>query len=153
MSRADHVASVIADVGAVRGAPGLALNDESCAELTLGALPLTLMLASEPADLLWLFADLGDVPDDPELLHGLLRLGFVSWASGQLTLGLSSDGRRMIGYSTVPVATLTNDTLGLALDRLQQGAEGILDRLAHRHFDLDDEPAPSSPAGIGATRV
>jgi hypothetical protein len=147
------VASAIAEVAAARGAPGLALDQEGCAELRVGALSVTLMLASEPVDLLWLYADLGDVPDEPELLRGLMRLGFVSWTSGQLTLGLSSDGRRMVGYSTVPVATLTKDTLASALDRLYQGAEAILDRLAHRQFDLDDGPAPSSPGGAGATRV
>jgi hypothetical protein len=138
MSSDEQVREIIAEAGGQLGAPDLALDDHGCAELALGDVPVTLMLAQQPERLLWLYADLGDVPDEPGLLCGLLRLGFLGWASGQLTLGLDSAGQRMIGYSVVPVATLSTGSLRTALLRLKEGAEGIRDRLAYRDFDVGD---------------
>lgn len=146
MTMDTEIASVLAEVGAGLGASRLALDSSGCAELRLGDVPVTLMLAEEPVHLLWLLADLGTVPDEPEVLRGLLRLGFLGWAAGQLTLGLDGAGRRMVGYSVVPVATLSPASIRTALLRLQAGAEGIRDRLAHRDFDTADAAPPDAAA-------
>lgn len=95
------------------------------------------MYGTDPLELVWHFADLGLVPEVPELLRGILRYSHILWAAGQMTVALDRDGEHLVGYNCLAATSLTPDVLGKQLDRLFAGAADVLDRLAHHDFDLD----------------
>jgi hypothetical protein len=144
MSRLNYVRSVVHEAGHSLGEPELQLGERSCSvALEVQGLKLTMTYGSEPEELLWLFVDLGPVPDDAELLRGLLAFGLLSWAAAQMTLGIDGERRRLVGYVALPVVVLTTEGLIDALNQLHARGAELVDRLAHR--DLADALPQENP--------
>lgn len=120
-----------------RGLPAVEFGEDNCAEFAIDGVPITLMYGTDPLELVWLFADLGLVPEDPVLLRGILRYSQVLWAAGRMTVALDRDGEHLVGYNCLAAASLTPEVLGEQLDRIFAGAADVLDRLAHQDFELD----------------
>jgi hypothetical protein len=137
MSRQHLVAQTIGELGTQLGIPDLALDDSSRVSLTVDGIRVTLNYAIEPIELLWLFVDLGEIADEStEVLEGLLQLGFLTWSSNSMTVGLDEDGKRALGYSSVPVVNLSLDTLVGQLNEMLRGAAAIRERIERNDFEV-----------------
>lgn len=137
MSRQHLVAQTIAELGTQLGIPDLALDDSSRVSLTVDGIHVTLNYAIEPVELLWLFVDLGEIADDrTEVLEGLLQLGFLTWSSNSMTIGLDEEGQRALGYSSVPVVNLSLDTLVGQLNEMLRSAAAIRERIERNDFEV-----------------
>lgn len=137
MVGSDTIAKITNEMLTSRGLAPVELGEDHCAEVAISGIPVTLMYDTDPLELVWLFADLGLAPDDPELLRGILRYSQVLWAAGQMTVALDRDGEHLVGYNSLAATSLTPEVLGNQLDRLLAGAADLLDRLEHHDFDLD----------------
>jgi hypothetical protein len=157
MSRIDHVGAVLGELAAEAGLDGLALDESQRASLEFDGVTVTFAYGAEPAELLWLFIDLGEIPEDGEAApHCLLRLGLATWAQSVMTLALDEAGTRALGYTVMAVSVLDLATLKEVLARLLEGAKPIRERLARRDFEVEIEPAfdgGAPPGANGAMRV
>lgn len=142
MSRRHYVQEIVSETAQAMGLPPLEFDEDACLETEIGDQLVTMMHGTEPAEILWLFVDIAPVPDDPAHLRGLLQLGFVTWASGRMTLGLDDAGQRLIGYTAIPLSVLTADALKERLEQLLATGAEIADRTARSDFETGREPAP-----------
>lgn len=140
----DSITSIANQTLRSRGLTDVAFGTDHCAEVTIENVPITIMYDTNPLELVWLFADLGLVPEDPDILRGILRYTQVLWATGQMTVALDRDGDHLVGYNSLAATSLTPEAFGNQLDRLLTGTADFLERLAYGDFDLDlpdTEPA------------
>ena len=125
MSRIDYVQQILAEVAAATGISGLALDEHSCGETRVHGLWLTLMHSTEPGEMLWLYVDLGPVPDAPERLCALMEQGYATWVQGEMTLAIDPGGKRLVGYSVIPVELLDAGRFSDTLERLLRAGRTV----------------------------
>jgi hypothetical protein len=162
MSRADYVASVLNEEAAALGLARIALDGSDRATLTFNQLEVTFAYAPEPVELLWLYVDLGSIPERGDQARAfLLQVGIGSWAYGRITVGLGPDGRSAQGFTSIPVATLDQALLHRTLTGLLELALPLRKRLAQGDYSLApaDQPAddaaaaPHTPFGLDPTML
>lgn len=134
MSRFNDVQAVLSEFAADNGLAGICLDDHGQVSLNVGPLEVSFMCEVEPVGILWIFADLGDVPDDKEATAYLLNLAFVAWLSDSITIAVESGRRRGLGYAAIPVSGLDAKGLSTTFERLVKAAMEIRERLAARDF-------------------
>ncbi|MEM7023000.1 MAG: type III secretion system chaperone [Pseudomonadota bacterium] len=139
MERLDHVIRVLGELAAEAGIDGFHFNDAYRASLALDGIRVTFAYSAEPAELLWLYVDLGAVPEGPEASNWLLEVGFATWAASVMTIALDDSGRRAMGYTAIAVTMLDLTALKDMLAQLLQAAKPIRGQLAARAFDLDTQ--------------
>lgn len=142
MSRLDYVQRVLGEVSAALGISALSLGDDACTEVQVGGLWLTLMHATEPGEMLWLYVDLGPVPDRPETLRAVLRSAYTTWVQGEMTLAIDGSGRRVLGYSAIPLALLDATRLVDTLERLLGAGRRIARQLTGQHSATPGHESP-----------
>ena len=137
MSRQHYVEQTVGELGAALDIPQLALDSSGRASLSLNGIRLTLCHADDPVELLWLFVDLGEVADDSaELLQGLLQMGFLTWSSNCMTIGIDESGERIIGHSNIPVVFLNAVRLRDLVQRMLESAAAIRQRIESRQLEF-----------------
>ncbi len=146
MASFDYVKAEVEAFGALIGIAGVELDQEGRAALDVGAYEVSLLYEERPVELLWLFADLGEVPEDDKAPEFLLRLNFFSWLGDTLTIALDDDDKTVIGFTAIPSALLTSEVLHDAFIRFSRAALVIGDKLAARDYDAFDEIAVSVEA-------
>lgn len=125
MSRLDHAAHIVRELGDSMGMSGLSLDEANSVSLAFDDMPLTLAYRAEPLEVLWLMADLGEVPegtDGRDMLKALLQAGFVSWATNCMTVAMDESGRRAIGFTAIPITHLRVEVLHQVLGALVETA-------------------------------
>lgn len=156
MSRLQHVVKVLQDLGAEAGLPSLGLDQSDRASLLFDDIPVTFAYTAAPAELLWIYVDLGEVPAEGAAAPTwLLQLGLSTWAASVMTIGLDEEGRRALGYTPIAVAMLDLPRLKEVLTRLLAAARPIRERLALRQFEIDPvatagAAGPTASAGLRA---
>ena len=137
MSRQDYVAKLIGELAESIGLRGAGLDADGRLGLRVGGIPLFLRYtAGPPVELLWLSAQLGEIPPaDREALQGCLSLGFFTWIANRMTLALSEDGR-VSGHTAIPVVNLDLQTLRAVLAGFAQTGQILGERIARRDFDV-----------------
>lgn len=156
MSSFHVVQSVLDDLGAAIGLDGMVLNVDGKLALTVGSLEVGMLYESEPADVLWLFSELGAVGDDDEAPMFLLRAGFQSWLAAAMTVAVDRETGVAKAFIGIPVAMLTRDLLQSSLHRFATAALEIRNRLQERRYDALDTSAPNDAppaAAAGCLRV
>lgn len=133
----DAVRQIANETLAAKGRAAIEFGEDGCVDLEFSGIPITLMYSAEPVEMVWLFADVGRVRDDPAVLEGILRYGLKLWLSGEMTIALDHDGEHLVGYSSAPASALTPHVLEAQLDRLVGAAADMVDRLAHNDFEFD----------------
>ncbi|MEO1019905.1 MAG: type III secretion system chaperone [Pseudomonadota bacterium] len=142
MSREHYVAEIIAELGAGLGLSGFALDGSQRASLIIDGLPVTFTYVAAPVELVWIYVDLGEVPEnDPRALDALLQLGFLTWASNRMTLGVDDRGERVIGQAAIPAINLDLPALRGQLGQITESAFLIRDRLTRGDFNLETQAA------------
>jgi hypothetical protein len=137
VSRSDHVASVLSALAGELGLPALALDDNDRATLAFDGMAVTFVYTTEPVELLWLYADLGEIPEDGDQAPAfLLQVGLGSWALNRMTIGLDDQGRKARGYTALPVSLLDASMLHKTLIALLEVALPLRQRLEGRDFQL-----------------
>ncbi|MEM7023132.1 MAG: type III secretion system chaperone, partial [Pseudomonadota bacterium] len=137
MSRLGYVKQVVEELGMSVGQSDLSLDDRGATVLQVEGMVFTLIHAADPEEILWLFVDLGQVPEDAELLRGLLTFGLMTWASAQMTVGVNKAGDRILGYVALPVVVLTAERLIDCLNRMHACGTELVGRLNRRDFSFD----------------
>jgi hypothetical protein len=95
MSRFDHVNKVLSEVARDLGVQDAALGEDDCATLAFDEMEVDFIYRAEPVELLWLYADLGEIPAEGDAAPALLlQAGFGSWALCRMTIGLDDERRR-----------------------------------------------------------
>ena len=154
MSRRGLVLAVIGELCAGMGleTPGLDADDRLT--LNFGQVPVTLAFGTDPMELLWVHAALGEIPEDgPAGPTFLMHLAFESWTLNRGTIGLDPDGQRVWLYSCVPVVQLTKEVLEQTLTAMLEAAIPIRDRIANRQFEILGGSRTQPDPGSGLTRV
>jgi hypothetical protein len=137
VSRSDHVASVLSALARELGLPALALDENDRATLAFDGMPVTFVYTTEPVELLWLYADLGEIPEDGDQAPAfLLQVGLGSWALNRMTIGLDDQGRKVRGYTALPVSLLDAAMLHKTLIALLEVALPLRQRLEGQDFAL-----------------
>jgi hypothetical protein len=150
VSRSDHVASVLSALAGELGLPALALDDNDRATLAFDGMAVTFVYTTEPVELLWLYADLGEIPADGDQAPAfLLQVGLGSWALNRMTIGLDDQGRKVRGYTALPVSLLDPGMLHKTLIGLLEVALPLRQRLADQDFALTI-PADSADGATDA---
>lgn len=150
MSNRHRVDLALSEFAASCGLPGLALDDNDRTTLAIGKVPITFLYQATPVEMVSLYAELGEIPecgaDAPEFL---LQLGLGSWVAGHMTIGLDRDGKSVLGYTVIPAARFSQQTLSETLQRLLAVARPLRQRIATRDFrlDLPDTDAGARPSG------
>jgi hypothetical protein len=151
MSRADYVASVLNEEAAALGLARIALDGGDRATLTFNQLEVTFAYTPEPVELLWLYVELGSIPEaSDEARAFLLQVGIGSWAFGRMTVGLAPDGRAAQGFTSIPVATLDQALLDRTLTALLELALPLRKRLAQHDYSIAPADRPADDAAAGA---
>lgn len=136
MSRERIVADAVAALGADLGIPALALDASRRASFCYDGVQFTLSYATEPAEVLWLYVDLGDVEaDNPQMLQCLMQMGYATWFGNCMTIGLNEAGERGIGSSGIPVVWLNPDRLTQLVKRMLAAAAEVRERLTTGHSE------------------
>ncbi|MCG8650290.1 MAG: type III secretion system chaperone, partial [Pirellulales bacterium] len=137
MSRQDYVEQTISELGTRLGIPELALDATDRASFSKDDILMTIHYVDQPIELLWLFVDLGEVgTSDAEVLSGLLQLGFPTWTSNCMTIGIDDSGQRAIGHSNIPVVYLTAARLHQTVEYMLEAAAEIRDHIQQHDFEL-----------------
>ena len=153
MSHRDHVEAVLGHYVQAMGLPPIPLDDSDAVRLEFDGMPVSFTYGAEPAELLWIHAELGEIDgEDPRALGYLMTAGLGLWAANQLTLGLADDGTTVWGYSVIPAATLEPALLGEVMANLLECELALRHRIAAADFDLGDalERAVSDEEAGGA---
>lgn len=154
MSRSTLVDAVIADLCGGMGLPSPGLDGDGQLTLSFGELPVTLTYETDPVEILWINADLGEIPGEgiagPKFL---MHLAFECWIKNRMTVGLGPDGQRVWGYSCIPAGQLTKDLLEQTLTGLLEAALPIRERIAGGDFYIPDETGHQAGMNSGLTRV
>ena len=154
MSRDGLVNSVIGELCAGMGLESPGLDADNRLTLDFGELPVTLSYSTEPAELLWINALLGEIPEQgiagPRFL---MHLAFEGWIVNRMTVGLDPDGRKVWGYSCIPVTLLTRELLEQTLTGLLEVAIPVSARIANQDFELPDTVPPRPQDDSNSTRV
>lgn len=144
MSRSSHINQVLQELAVQAGVAELQLDASDRPTLIFDEIPVTFAYANEPTGLLWLYADLGEIPAEGSAAPVcLLQLGLATWAASAMTIGLDDRGTRVIGFTTIAVAMLDFHTLKEVLERLLDAARPIRARLAAGRFELETPPPPA----------
>lgn len=152
MSRFDHVNRVLSEVARALGVQDVALGEDDCATLAFDEMEVDFLYTTEPLELLWLYADLGEIPAEGDAAPVLLlQVGFGSWALCRMTIGLDDQGRRARGFAAIPVSLLDPPMLEKTLAGLLEVALPLRARLAGRDFQLPPlaDDAPDAVAETG----
>lgn len=157
MSRGEFIHGVLNDLCWKMG-----LGDawpDSAGRLTLNFddTPVTFSSSDDPVELVWIHADLGEIPADGAAAPTfLLRLAFDCWGYNRMTVGLDDTGRKAWGYTCVPAAQLSVESLERALHGLLEVAMPVRERLAKGDFDLpelDELQTAQTGSGDGMLHV
>lgn len=137
MTRLQHVAAVLSELGTDLGLPAITLDDSDRATLAFDDIKVTFAYDAAPVELLSLYAEIGEFEavDDPAAAF-LLEVGFGSWASGRMAIGLDDAGQTVLGHLSIPVILLDGSTLKRTLMGLLEVALPLKERLAARDFRL-----------------
>ena len=147
MSRADFIAGVLSELCAKMGLGETGPDAQGRLTLTFGETPVTFSSSADPVELVWIHADLGEIPGEgTEAPTFLLRLAFDCWGLNRMTIGLDDSGRRAWGYTCLPAAHLSADSLEQSLNGLLEVAMPLRERLARGAFDL---PEAAAAGGAG----
>lgn len=137
MSSERYVSTIIHELGTSMGRDDLKLDENHRLALHFDQIPVTFHYTTQPVELLWLMADLGEIqPHDPQSLEGLMRLGFVTWLGNSMTVALREDGRSVFGHTAIPVINLDLPLLKQVISPFVSCAQELSERIVHRHFDL-----------------
>jgi hypothetical protein len=148
MSRSDHVNRVLGEVARDLGVQDVALGEDDCATLAFDEMEVDFIYRTEPVELLWLYADLGEIPAGGDAAPALLlQVGFGSWALCRMTIGLDEERRRARGFTAIPVSLLDPAMLDRTLAALLEVALPLRARLAGQDFQLPP-PADDGPDGL-----
>ncbi|MEM9784702.1 MAG: type III secretion system chaperone [Pseudomonadota bacterium] len=134
MSSVSITQSILDEFGEKLGTGAIALDAEGRATMSVGPLEITFAHDSEPVAMLWLYADLGPMPEDEAAPTGLLTLGYISWMTGAMTIAATDDGTRVFGYTSIPLAMLTVPVLEENFQRLLISGIEVQRRLAAGDF-------------------
>ena len=131
MSQRAKVDSVLAEFARTCGLTELILDEQGRAGLAIGGRPLTLSYLEEPAELLVCCIEIAEIADDDQATPAFLaELTFTTWMRGIMTIGLSEDGRRALGYQVIPLELLDTAALGGVAGQLAETALAIRAQLA-----------------------
>lgn len=135
MSSEDTVQTIINEFSAQIGLENTTLDASGRLSLNVGPMEVSFSSQSEPTDLLWLIADLGPLPDDEDAVPFLLNAAFFAWIADSMTIALDDESNHVLGYTAIPLATLTRDSLRTSFERLVTAALEIRRCLADRDFE------------------
>jgi len=153
MSRERYVVQIVQELGAEMGMSDLALDENGRASLLFDDTPVTLMYCPDPVELLWLLVDLGEIDvDRHEPLEALLQLGFQTWSANRMTIGLTENGNRAVGHTSIPVVNLDRGLLEETLRYVLETADAIRERLARGELE-PGSPPPGDARGPGGVRA
>ena len=141
MSRINIAHTVVGELCERLGLGAKTLDSSGRLSLRFDDTPVAMTYAEEPLELLWLQVDLGPVPEGAAALRFLLRLGFDCWGLNRMTIGVDDQGRNAWGFTCIPVARLSGESLEQTLSALLEVAIPIRERLSRGEVDLP----PSAP--------
>lgn len=145
MSRGDFVQGVLNGLCRKMGLGDLPLDADGRLTLAVGDMPVSFSLVEEPVEILWIHADLGEIPGEGEAAPTfLMRLAFECWGLNRMTVGLDETGRRAWGYTCIPAELLTDAVLELTLNALLEVAMPVREQLSHGDFPLPEPGPPDS---------
>lgn len=137
MSRQEFVEQTISELGTKLRIPKLALDSTGRASFSRDGIHMTISYLDQPIEIVWLFVDLGEVGvSQVDVLEGLLQMGFLTWSSNCMTIGIDKSGERAIGHSNIPVVYLNGERLHQVVEGMLEAAVTIRDRIKQRDFEL-----------------
>lgn len=147
MSRLSYVETVLDELASEIGLKNMPLDSTGRVSVRFETVPITLAYSDQPVELLWLYADLGSLPEEGyEAPAFLLQLGFALWASNRMTVGLDEKGEVALGYTVIPVSALTFPLLRDVFKQLAETAKPIRERLERGDYTID-VPTPPVEGG------
>lgn len=142
MSRYNYVTEVLQELGAELGIGPLKFDGTDRVSLVFDGILVTLAYSTEPVELVWIYVDLGEVPDDSLLVpQQMLQVAFECWSNNVMTIGLDDDGKNGVGYSSIPVAVLELPLLKDMIDKMLQAAALVREHLAKTAFAEVQSPS------------
>lgn len=142
MTRWNHVGGVLQELGNEMGMGALELDEHDKLSLLFDGVLVTFAYTSDPIEMFWIYVDLGEIPaGDVNTLNWLLQIGFECWSHNLMTVGLSEDGCKAVGYSVIPVTLLDHTMLIEVLNAMLQTTFEIKDRLTAGNFENVEEAA------------
>lgn len=143
-----QIQTVLAAFATSCGLGRLELGADGRAGLTIGEVPVTLRYLETPAELLVVGATIVEIAeDDSATASFLLELTFTTWLKGLMTIGLSRDGRRALGYQAIPVRLLDAGTLAAVLGQMVETTLSIRGELARGAASQGAATPGSNPEG------
>jgi len=147
MSRINVADTVVGELCEQLGLGERTLDGGGRLTLRFDQTPVTLTYAERPVELLWLQVELGPIPAEGTAApRFLLRLAFDCWGLNRMTIGLDEAGRKAWGFTCIPVAQLSRDSLEQVLSGLLEVAVPIRERLGKGAFELPSPVAQAEPA-------
>ena len=132
---AQYVNSVLKELAGKLGLADLSLDERDRVSLTFEDTEVILAHTPEPLQLLWIYIDLGPIPETgDEAPAFLLRSGVATWALGHMTIGLDQSGRRAQGHTSIPVTLLDLPLLHKSLTTVLELAGPLRERLARSEY-------------------
>lgn len=150
MSSQQVAQSTLDEFAAELGLASVALDADGRLTLEIGEMEVTFAFEDEPAPILWIYADLGEVPDGTEAPRALLALAFVSWIANTMTISVTEGGSRAVGFTCVPVALLTAQGLAESFGSLTEAALEVRRRLETGDFSGIDQLGSTASTGAGS---
>ncbi|MEM6365856.1 MAG: CesT family type III secretion system chaperone [Planctomycetota bacterium] len=136
MSRINHVESVFHQFGERMGMGPLVLDSTDRVSLVFDGVLVTFAYSNEPIELIWIYIDLGSVPEEGvAALQTLLTIGFDSWAHNIMTIGLDDEGQNAVGYTSIAVSMLELPLLEEMVSRMLQAASLIRSSVEEAAFE------------------
>ena len=137
MSRRHYVEETIQTFGAGLEIPDLSLDDSDRASFSSDGIHVTFSYATEPVETLWIFVDLGEIPEnDVNLLSGLLQASYAMWTSNLMTIGINDSGERALGYTSIPVISLNFSNLFKLVEKLLEAAKELRSRIESGNLEI-----------------
>ncbi|MCD0457860.1 type III secretion system chaperone [Roseiconus lacunae] len=145
MSRINHVANVFADLGREMNMGPLKLDDTDRLSLLFDGVLVTFSYSTEPMELIWIYVDLGEIPSGGVLaMQRLLACAFESWMTSIMTIGMDDDGRNAVGFTSIPVSTLSVQAVRETVGAMLRAAAKTSDAIAAAAFEQVQGDATNS---------
>lgn len=143
MSRLNHVERILGELGAEMGMAELSLDDSDRLSLLFDGSRVTFLYGAEPMELLWLYVDLGPVPDEGnEAPEFLLKAALIGFTENRMTVGLDARTNHALAHTVIPVALLERPLLKRVLSQLLEASKPIAARIAEGDFTVDTHVSP-----------
>lgn len=107
MEKNRFVVKMMEDFAREAGLPPMDFSEEGVASLMVNGLVVHLRTSDQPADFLWVLADIGPVgAQDASLLLGVLGDGYLAWCGSGTAVAVREPESILYAYSGIPSVNL-----------------------------------------------